>query len=68
MNFKSATKSLALASSALFVGTASAHPGHEPDDFIHAITHELASPRGGLALIVLGVGVLMWLHAMKKDR
>jgi hypothetical protein len=68
MNFKSALKSAALTSSALIVGAASAHPGHEPEDFIHAIAHELASPRGVLALIVLGVGVLTWSYAKNKDR
>jgi hypothetical protein len=68
MNFKSTLKSLALTSSALTVGAASGHPGHEPEDFIHAIAHELASPRGVLALVVLGVGALMWLYAKRKDR
>lgn len=41
--------------------SALAHPGHEPEDLIHALAHELASPRGIVALLVLGVGAVLWL-------
>jgi hypothetical protein len=37
-----------------------AHPGHEPEDLLHAIAHELASPRGILALLILGVAAALW--------
>ena len=46
---------MALTSSAAF-----AHPGHEPEDLLHAIAHEIASPRGIFVLLVIGVGVGLW--------
>ncbi|MGL4231749.1 MAG: hypothetical protein ACRDAM_21315 [Casimicrobium sp.] len=39
---------------------ASAHPGHEPENLLHALAHELASPRGILALLILGVAAALW--------
>lgn len=33
---------------------ASAHPGHEAQDFLHALAHELMSPRGLAALLLIG--------------
>lgn len=46
----------------------SAHPGHEPDDFVHAIAHELASPRGILAIIVLIVAASLWMYGRKNKK
>jgi hypothetical protein len=45
-----------------------AHPGHEPDDFVHAIAHELASPRGILAIIVLVVAVSYWVYGRSDKK
>jgi hydrogenase/urease accessory protein HupE len=47
---------------------ASAHPGHEPEDFLHALAHELASPRGILALIILSVAVGLYLYAKNQKK
>ncbi len=44
------------------IGSAHAHPGHEPEDFVHALAHELASPRGILAIIILIVAGALWLY------
>jgi hypothetical protein len=45
-----------------------AHPGHEPEDLIHALAHELASPRGILALIVLSVAAALWLYSKNQKK
>jgi hypothetical protein len=45
---------------------ADAHPGHEPEDFLHAVAHELASPRGILALIILSIAVGLWLYSKNQ--
>jgi hypothetical protein len=51
----------AVMSFAFAVSTAAlAHPGHEPEDLLHALAHELASPRGILALLILGVAGALW--------
>jgi hypothetical protein len=55
-SMRTAAMSFALAVST----TASAHPGHEPEDLLHALAHELASPRGILALLILGVAGALW--------
>jgi hypothetical protein len=45
---------------------ADAHPGHEPEDFLHAVAHELASPRGILALIILSIAAGLWLYSKNQ--
>jgi hypothetical protein len=45
-----------------------AHPGHEPEDLLHALAHELASPRGILALILLAAVGVLWKCVKSKDR
>ncbi len=45
-----------------------AHPGHEPDEFVHAIAHELASPRGILAIIVVLVAVCFWAYGRSDKK
>lgn len=57
----------AFASSVLLLSAAShAHPGHEPEDLIHAVAHELMSPRGiALLLIVAAVGAIWWVKRSK---
>jgi hypothetical protein len=57
----------ALSVSLIAAVDAVAHPGHEPDSLIHALAHQLASPRGILALIILGVaGALYVLGRIHK--
>jgi hypothetical protein len=43
-----------------------AHPGHEPESLIHALAHEIASPRGILALFLIAVAAGLWLR--KRNR
>jgi hydrogenase/urease accessory protein HupE len=45
---------------ALTSSVAIAHPGHEPEDLLHALAHEIASPRGIFVLLVIGVGIGLW--------
>jgi hypothetical protein len=45
-----------------------AHPGHEPDDLLHALAHELASPRGILAIIILCIAAGLWLYARSQRK
>ncbi len=60
-------KNTLVASVAVMVSmAASAHPGHEPEDLLHALAHEIASPRGLLVLLALGVGGALW--AVRKAR
>ncbi len=45
-----------------------AHPGHEPDDFLHAIAHELMTPRGIAAVLLIGAvatGVYLWARSKR---
>jgi hypothetical protein len=56
------------ASTTLVSLSAFAHPGHEPEDLLHAIAHELASPRGILALIILSVAAWLWLYAKNQKK
>jgi hypothetical protein len=61
----------AMAMSFAFVAStaALAHPGHEPEDLLHALVHELASPRGILALLILGVAGTLWVaHCARKKK
>jgi hypothetical protein len=40
---------------ALLPVIASAHPGHEAEDLLHAVAHELMTPRGLAALLLVSV-------------
>jgi hypothetical protein len=67
MSLKSVYKTI-VASSTAFVATAVyAHPGHEPEDWPHALAHELMSPRGILVLLLLAGVVGLRIYLRRKD-
>ncbi len=68
MKFRTTNQAVVLLTSALAVASVHAHPGHEPEDFIHAFAHELASPRGILALIILSAAAALWLYGRSRKK
>jgi hypothetical protein len=46
---------------------AAAHPGHEAEDFFHAIAHDLMTPRGIGAVCLVGVAAA-WIYVKSRRR
>lgn len=55
------SKQLLASAFVVLSGASHAHPGHEPEDLIHAVAHELMNPRAiALLLAVAAVGAIWW--------
>jgi hypothetical protein len=56
------------ATALLLSSAAIAHPGHEPDDIVHAIAHELMTPRGIFGALAVAAAVFFavkWLRGRR---
>jgi hypothetical protein len=62
LRFRGSASAIAAIGAAGATFNALAHPGHEPESLLHALAHEIASPRGVLALILIAVAAGLWLH------